>query len=135
MIIVSMAAVGTGGALLDSTAFEAFGIDTLYIRNEETNFDCKRWEIRANDDIGLDSLKVTGFYLGVECIRPATQVTPLYHIPPGTVNSSQTENYYLGVINSWQDGKAALITFPMSRGDYYGNASDEFCKVINLMLD
>ena len=135
MIVISMSAVGTGGALLDSTAFEAFGIDTLYTRNDETNFDCKRWELKGNTDIGLDSLRVTGFYLGVECIRPDQEATPLYYIPPGTVNASQTENYYLGVMNSWNGGKAALITFPVSRGDYFGNAKNEFCKLINLMLD
>ena len=134
-IVVSMAAVGTGGALLDSTAFEVFGIDSLHTRNDETNFDCKRWEIKGNTDLGLDSLKVSGFYLGVECILPKAQATPIYYIPPGTVNASQTDNYHLGVMNSWQGGKAALVTFPISRGDSFGNARNEFCKLINLMLD
>jgi hypothetical protein len=133
-MLVSMAAVGTGGALLDSTAFETFGIDTLYYRNDQTNFDCTRWEIKANIDLGLDSLMVSGFYLGVECMRPTAQATPIYFVPPGTAGAAQTENYYLGIMNSSQGGKAALITFPMSRGDSYGNARSEFCKLINLML-
>ncbi len=135
VILVSMAAVGTNGALLDSTAFEVFGIDTLYTRAGETNFDCKRWEIKSNNDLGLDSLMVSGFYLGVECMRPAAQATPIYYIPPGVASSSQTQDYYLGIVNPWQGGKAALITFPMSRSDSFGNARTEFCKLINLMLD
>lgn len=134
-IVLSMAAVGSGGALLDSTAFEVFGIDSLHTRGDETNFDCKRWEIKGSTDLGLDSLKVSGFYLGVECMLPGSQATPLYYIPPGTVNALQTENYYLGIMNSRQGGKAALITFPMSRSDSFGNARIEFCKLVNLMLD
>jgi hypothetical protein len=135
VIIVSMAAVGTNGALLDSTAFETFGIDTLYTRNGETNFDCKRWTIQANADLGLDSLKVSGFYLGVECMRPVAQAVPLYYIPPGIVSTAQTVDYYLGIMHPWQGGKAALITFPVSRADSFGNARREFCKLIDLMLE
>jgi hypothetical protein len=134
-MLISMAAVGTKGALVDSAAFEAFGIDTLYMRGETTNFDCIGWEIKANSDVGLDSLRVSGIWLGVECMRPAAGATPLYHIPPGIAGPAQTEDYYLGVLNSWQSGKAALITFPISRGDYYGNARSEFCKLINILLD
>jgi hypothetical protein len=135
ILIVSMGAFGDGGALGDSLTLEAFGIDSLYMRDDNTNFDCKRWEIKANADLGLDSLKVTGIYIGVECMRPSLGVTKVYHIPPGTAGAMQTEDYYLGILNPWEAGKAAIITFPMSRGDYYGNAQFEFCKIIDLMLD
>lgn len=134
-MLISLAAIGNGGALGDSAAFEAFGIDSLYLRDDQSNFDCKRWDIKANSDLGLDSLKVTGLYPGAECMTPGPTPTLVYHIPPGTVGGTQTEEYYVGLMNSWQGGKAALITFPLSRADYYGSASDEFCKLIDLMLD
>jgi len=132
-LVVSLGAIGTKGALTDSVAFEVFGIDTLYMRGETSDFDCKRWVIQANSGIGLDSLKVTGLYPGVECMGLADQATPLYHIPPG-VAAADTVDYYLGTLNSYGEGKAALITFPFSRSDYYDNAHNEFCKVIGLVL-
>jgi hypothetical protein len=134
-LLISMGAVGTGGALNDSTAFETFGIDSLYVRAGQTNFDCKRWSIRANSGLGLDSLRVSGLFPGAECMKVKPDATPLYYIPPGTINAAQRVDYYIGVMNLWQDGKAALITFPMSRADDLGNAADEFCKLVHLMLD
>lgn len=132
-LVVSLGAVGTGGALTDSIAFEVFGIDTLYTRNGSSDFDCKRWVIHANTDLGLDSLKVSGLYSGVDCMLPAAGTTELFHVLPG-VAAPGTENYYLGVLNSYGAGKAGLLTFPMSRANSYGNARNEFCKVIDLML-
>jgi hypothetical protein len=134
-LLISLGAVGSGSALADSAAFVTFGIDSLYMRNDQTNFDCKRWDVKGNTGLGLDSLRVTGLFQGVECMKPAPGAAPLYYIPPGTISAAQTEDYYLGVMNSPQGGKAALVTFPMSRGDYYGNARNEFCKLIDLMLD
>jgi len=132
-LVVSLGAIGTDGALTDSVAFEVFGIDTLYRRPGTTDFDCKRWVIHPNADLGLDTLKVTGLYPGVECMKPAAQATPLYHVPPG-VAGPNTVDYYLGTLNSYGAGKAALLTFPMSRSDYYDNAQIEFCKILDLML-
>jgi hypothetical protein len=66
-------------------------------------------------------------------MRPAPQATPLFHIPPG-VAAADTANYYLGMLNSYGGGRAALLTFPMSRADSYGNAQNEFCKIIDLVL-
>jgi hypothetical protein len=132
-IVISLGAIGTGGALTDTVAFEVFGIDGLYLRNGSTDFDCKRWVINPNAGIGLDTLKVTGLYQGVECMKPADEATPLYHIPPG-VASADTVDYYLGTLNSYGTGKAALLTFPMSRSDYYDNAQIEFCKILDLVL-
>ena len=132
--MISLGAIGTGGALTDTVAFEVFGIDTLYMRSGTTDFDCKRWVIYPNAGIGLDSLKVSGLYSGVECMRPAAGATPLYHVPPG-VAAPGTGDCYLGILNSHDGGgKAALLTFPMSKADSYGNAQNEFCKIINLML-
>jgi hypothetical protein len=135
LILISLGAVGNSGALADSAAFETFGVDTLYIRNGQSNFDCTRWDISANGGLGLDDLKVTGLYPGVECLKLKPEATPLYHIPPGTTSAAQTKDYYLGVMNSWQGGKAIFITFPMSRADSFGNAATEFCKLIDLVLD
>ncbi len=132
-LVVSLGAIGTDGALTDSVGFEVFGIDGLYMRNGSSDFDCKRWVIYPNAGVGLDTLKVSGLYSGVECMRPTAETTPLFHIPPG-VAAADTVDYYLGVLNSYGGGKAGLLTFPMSRSDSYGNAQSEFCKVINLML-
>jgi hypothetical protein len=37
-------------------------------------------------------------------------------------------------VNSWQAGKAAIMTFPLSRSDGYANARAEYCKVVQLLL-
>jgi hypothetical protein len=132
-LVISLGAVGTGGALTDTVAFEVFGIDTLYMRGETSDFDCKRWVVYPNDGLGLDTLKVTGLYQGVECMKPAARATPLYHIPPG-VAAADTVDYYLGTLNSYGEGTATLLTFPFSRSDYYDNAHNEFCKIIGLVL-
>ena len=134
-MLISLGALGSSGALSDSAAFVTLGIDTLYIRSGASNFDCKRWDIKANSGLGLDSLKVTGLYPGVECFKLLPQATPVYYIPPGTTSAAQTVDYYLGVMNSWQGGKTLFISFPMSRADYFGNAANEFRKLIDLMLD
>lgn len=136
LLLVSMAALGSGGALRDSLWPEVFGIDSLFVRLKPptTNFDCMNWAIRSNTAVGLDTLKVVSLWPGAECMRPYPNATPLYFIPPGTVGSIQTENYYLGIMNSWQAGKAAILTFPLSRSDGYGNARREYCKVIELLL-
>ncbi len=132
-LVISLGAIGTDGALTDSVGFEVFGIDGLYRRNGSSDFDCKRWIIYPNAGIGLDTLKVSGLYSGVECMRPAAQATALFHVPPG-VAAADTVDYYLGVLSSYGEGKAGLLTFPMSRSDSYGNAQNEFCKVIDLIL-
>jgi hypothetical protein len=132
-LLVSLGAVGNSGALLDSLAFEMFGIESLYMSGKSTNFDCKRWKISPNAGLGLDTVKVSGLYPGVECMLPKSQATQLFHIPPG-VARPDTVDYYLGVMNSWKTGKAALLTFPMSRADTYGNARSSVCKVIHLRL-
>jgi hypothetical protein len=135
LMLMSLGALGSNGALSDSAAFVTFGIDTLYMRSGASNFDCKRWVIKANTDLGLDSLRVSGLYPGVECFNLLPQATPVYYLPPGTTSAAQTVDYYIGVMNSWQAGKTLFISFPMSRSDYFGNATNEFCKLIDLMLD
>ena len=135
LMLISLGALGSGGALSDSAAFVTLGIDTLYVRNGASNFDCKRWVISTNTDLGLNSLKVGGLYPGAECFSLLPQATPVYYIPPGTISAAQTVDYYLGVMNSWQGGKTLFISFPMSRANDFGNAADEFCKLIDLMLD
>jgi len=138
LIVSSLGAMGSGGALGDSVWTEVFGIDSILVRNNSTtNFDCKSWIIQSNIAPGPDSLRVEGTWPGVECMLPAPGATPLYFLRPGTVDTTQahqTENYYVGVLNSWRTGRAALVTFPLSRSNQYDNARTEYCKLVNLLL-
>lgn len=142
LLLASMAALGSGGALRDSLWPDIFGVDSLFVKGKPPthNFDCTNWAIKGNADAGLDTLKAVGLWPGVECLHPYdyVTVTPLYYIPPGTTAGTttpkNTEDYYLGLLNTWQTGKAAYISFPLSRGDGYGNARSEYCKVVNLLL-
>jgi hypothetical protein len=134
-LLASVQAIGNGGAFNDSIAFEIFGIDSLYTKDDNTNFDCNRWEIAGNSDVGFEDLGVTGIFPGSECMDPRAEATPLYYIPPGTVGEDQLTDYYIGVMNSRGNGKAALLTFPISRSDKYGNAASELCRIIELLRD
>ncbi len=134
ILVISMAALGSGPALRDSLWPEVFGIDSIVVRNGSSNFDCRTWTIQANTDVGLASLKIIGIWPGVDCVLPSFTATPLYYIAPGTAGAYQTEEYYLGILNSWHAGKAVLLTFPLNSADRYGNARYEYCKVINLLL-
>jgi len=134
LLLVSLAAIGSAGALKDSLWPQVLGIDSVYVRGSSTNFDCMKWTIQGNTAQDLDSLKVQSIFPGVECMLPDSAATPLYYIPPGTVGKSQTENYYVGILNQWSAGEVALLTFPLSRSDQYGNARREYCKIVNLLL-
>ncbi|MFH1314088.1 MAG: hypothetical protein ABIJ00_12795 [Candidatus Eisenbacteria bacterium] len=138
LLLVSLDAVGTNGAFPDSVFLPIFGIDSLYtnLMSRTTNFDCVNWEMKANGELGLDSLKVSGHFPGVECLEPAAGATPLYHIAPFTITGfPQTRPYYLGVLNSWGSGKVALVTAPVSRSNGYLNADAEIRKIIELVRD
>ncbi len=134
-ILASHAAVGTRGVFNDSIGFAVFGIDTVYLRDASTDFDCKRWVVFGNAGIGLENVKVNGLFMGAECMKPASQATPLFYIPPGTAIPEQDVNYYVGIMNSYGAGKAALITFPLSRSNSYHNNQYVFCKLLELMLN
>ena len=130
-LLVSHSAIGWRGAFSDSVGLGFFGIDSLYTRDGVSNFDClKTWEIEGNAGLGLGDLKPTGNYPGAECICPSSQAEWLYRIPEATVDSLQTSDYYLGVINSWGAGKVALLTFPISGCNQYGNADEDFCAIV-----
>jgi hypothetical protein len=134
-LLQSLSAVGSGSSLSDSLFFEVFGIDSLYLSNGSTNFDCKKsWIILGNSEAGLDSVKSQSIFPGVECMKPEAGAISLYYIRPGTVNRKQEFPYYLGILNDWSGGKASLLTFPLSRCDGYGNARDEYCKIVDMML-
>lgn len=135
-LLTSVQAIGKDGASNDSIAFEVFGIDSLYSRKDNTNFDCKsKWAITGNTDEGLGNLQAVGFWPGVECMDPRAEAVPLFHIPPATVDDEQLTDYYIGVMNSRGDGKAALLTFPISRCNGFGNAADEICRIIDLLQE
>jgi hypothetical protein len=133
-LLQSLRAFGSGGSFTDSSFIEVFGVDSLYLNGGSTNFDCMRWIVQGNTEVGLDSVGVQSIFPGVECMRPSANALPLYHIPPGTVNKKQTTTYYLGILNPWFAGKAAVLTFPLSRSDQYGNARNQYCRIIDLML-
>jgi len=134
LLVASLGALGSAGGLGDSLWPEIFGIDSILVRNSTTNFDCKNWVIQSSVALGPDSLLVGGIWPGVECLLPSPQATPLYFIRPGTAGTYQTEDYYIGVLNAWRTGKAAVLTFPLSRSNEYGNARTKYCRLINLLL-
>jgi hypothetical protein len=134
LMLSSLAAIGSGSALRDSLWPEVFGIDSVLVRNSTSNFSCNRWAVWGNATVGLDSLKIDNIWAGLECMLPDPAATPLFYIRRGTAGSYQTENYYLAILNSWGEGRTALVTFPLSRSDVYGNARGEYCKIVNLLL-
>jgi hypothetical protein len=135
-LLVSLSAIGTEASFLDTLSFDVFGVDSLHRNADKTsNFDCQLWEVQANGDLGLENLKIWGIFKGLDCMQPLADATPLYYIPPETAIPAQHRNFYLGILNTWGSGKAVLLTFPFSRSDGYGNAKDEFCKLLHLMLD
>jgi hypothetical protein len=135
LMLSSLAALGSGRALQDSLWPEVLGVDSILVRNGSTNLDCRNWALWGNRDLGLDSLKVVSIWSGLECMLPdTTAATGLYHIKPRTAGSFQTDTYYLAILNSWHTGRTALVTFPISRSNYYGNAHGEYCKIVHLLL-
>jgi hypothetical protein len=134
-VVIGMGVVGTGGAL-DSTYHDVFGINSLYENIDgTTGFDCKNWEIWGDPAQGTDSLKVAGIFLGAECMEPSAEAVRFYHLLPGETGPQQTTNYYVGLLNTWMGGRAAVLTFPLGRSDRYGNARNEFCGIVGRMLN
>ena len=83
----------------------------------------------------LDSLKVVANTLGAKCMAKADSSVSLYHIPPGTADVIQKIDYYLAVLNYHGLGKAAVFSIPLSKCNGYGTLENEFCRIVNLMLD
>jgi hypothetical protein len=140
-LLVSLTALGPQGAFSDQAMFAVFGVDSLYWRPQTAegpnyNFDCKKaWNITGNADLGLDSLKVVANTLGAKCMAKADSSVSLYHIPPGTADVIQKIDYYLAVLNYHGLGKAAVFSIPLSKCNGYGTLENEFCRIVNLMLD
>jgi hypothetical protein len=140
-MLVSLTALGGQGAFMDEAMFSVFGVDSLYWRLDTTgqmnrNFDCKKaWNMKGNDAFGLDSLKVTANTLGAKCMAKADSSISLYHIVPGTVDVIQKVDYYLAVLNYHGLGKTAVFTIPLSKCNGYGTLENEFCKLVDLMLN
>ena len=131
-LLQSLRAVGSGGVFEDSLVLDLFGIDILYLNQGSTNWDCRKWHIQGTAESGLDSLKFQSNTPGVEFIRPAEDALPLYYLLPGTAGP---QTFYLGVLNPWQAGRAALLTFPLGRCNGYGNGRSEYCRIVELMLN
>jgi hypothetical protein len=130
-LLQSLRAVGSGGVFEDSLVLDPFGIDRLYLNQGSTNWDCRKWHIQGTAEAGLDSLKFQSNTPGVEFIKPMAEALPLYHLLPGTAGP---QTFYMGILNSWQAGRAALLTFPLGRCNGYGNGRSEYCKIVELML-
>jgi hypothetical protein len=140
LLVGSLTAIGSSGALRDSIWPEAFGIDSVVTRDGSTNLGCQFWNIQGESSLGLDSLNVYGIFQGVDCMLPAPGATPLYYIPPGTPivlapPVYNPVNYYLGIMNSWHTGKAAILTFPLERCTAGGDPYSEYCKILHLLLN
>ena len=140
-MLVSLTAVGPQGAFADAAMFEVFGIDSLFFRVDDlsrpnTSFDCKTdWNIIGSDDFGLGSLAVTQNILGAKCMAKRESSVSLYHLPPYSVDVLQDVDYYVALLNYWGAGKVAVFTVPLSNLNAYGTLENEFCKIIDLMID
>ena len=135
ILIASAGALGSGGAMRDSLWPEVFGIDSIFVRNGTTSNDLKRCVIQSALGPTPDSLKLDANYSGAECFRLDPGATPLYYVRAGILGAYQTEDYYVGVLNSWQGGRAAILTFPLSRSNLYGNARRQYCGAVDLLLN
>lgn len=140
-MLVSLTALGPQGAFFDEDMFEVFGIDSLYWRPETAeapnySFECKTsWNITGSAGLGLDSLSVTGNTVGAKCMAKADSSVSLYHIPPGTADVVQKVDYYVAVLNYHGHGRAAVFTIPLIVCNGYGTLENEFCKLVDIMLD
>jgi hypothetical protein len=140
-VLASLTALGPQGSFNDPVMYEVFGIDSLYWRPATAeapnyDFDCKKtWNIVGNADLGLDSLKVTASTLGAKCMAKADSSTTLYYIPPGTADVIQKIDYELAVLNYHGLGRAAVFTIPLGKCNGYGTLENEFCKLVDLMLN
>ncbi len=141
-MLVSLTALGPQGAFSDETMFEVFGVDSLYWRinpvdgSLNPNFDCKKkWRITGNESLGLDSLKVVGTVTATKCMAKSETSVSLYHIPPGTVDTIQKVDYHLAVMNAWGSGRVAVFTMGLSKCNGYGTLENEFCKIVQIMLE
>gem|GEM_PF-1187650 len=140
-MLVSLTALGPRGAFSDTSYFSVFGADSLFARHPTEgvtvyDFDSKKsWEITGNEAAGLGSLKLQLPVKGTKCVDRSEASTALYHIPPLTIDTIQQEDYFLAVMNDWGFGRAAIFTFAFSRSDDYGNLEDEFCRIVDLMLE
>ena len=132
-LLASLCAIGTRGAFHDSVAMDFFGIDEPYwYKKNVSDFSCKRWVVKGNRDLGLEEIKVDGNYQGCECFRPKDSATALFWIDAGTMEN-QMVDYYIGLGNSYGDGKVVLVTFPFSRSNIYGNLKKVFGAVMDYL--
>lgn len=132
IFLASLCAIGTRGAFDNSVAMDFFGIDQVYLNKNVTDFNCKRWVINGNADLGLEDMKADGLYMGCECFKPSDSSIPLFWIEPGTIENQEVD-YYIGIGSPYQRGKIALLTFPFSRCNSYGNLKKVFGIVIDYL--
>jgi hypothetical protein len=134
-----IALVGDDGSFSYGFAADYLGIDSLrtrYIDHTDpssTNFDLLHGTIiRANDALGLDSIRVFGIYSGCEVMYPSADAQTLFYLPPGTY-SGQTENYYIGVLMQEPTYSSVCLTFPIRRCDGLANARQEVAKLLTIL--
>ncbi len=131
--------LGDEGSLSYGFAADYLGIDSLrtrYISHTDpnsTNFDLLHGVIiRANDALGLDSIRVFGIYSGCEVAYPSADAQMIFYLPPGTY-SGQTENYYIGVLMQEPTYNSVCLTFPVRRCDGLANARQEVAKLLTIL--
>jgi len=139
IFLEGVALVGDEGSFSPGFAENYLGIDSLRTRYispndpSSTNFDLyNAMVIRANEAVGLDSIRVVGIYSGCEVMYPSAEAQTLFYLPPGSY-SGQTENYYLGVLMQDRPYSSVCLTFPVRRCDGFANARQEVAKLMTIL--
>ncbi len=126
MLLVTMNAVGTGGAFDADFAREVLGVEPPLpnpdaLDPEETNFFLQTryyvgqptWFLDGQDDGVYDDVRVMGFYWGVELMTAATGGEAVYEIPADIVFEGQER---ATVATRRRDtGTMIYLGFPLSR--------------------
>jgi hypothetical protein len=151
ILVTSMAAIGGSGGISDAVAHEVFGIESLYADSlGSTDLVVRNGSVfRADPTAGwADSLRarsslggtITGLGIryGVDFFAPSISSTPLYFLPPHTLDSRnrifQETDYYAGILNEpASGGRALLLSFPIARADGLGNGGQQLRRQLTYL--
>ena len=139
LYVEGVAVLGDNGSLSSGFAAQYLGVDSLrtyYVSPSQphsTNFGLLNgWVLRANQSLGLDSLRVQGILAGCEIAYPSPQAETLYYLPPGAF-PGQTVDYYLGTLMRGQGFSAVCVTFPIRRCNGLATAKQEVAKLLTIL--
>jgi hypothetical protein len=147
IFVSSMSAIGTLGGISDELAAQAFGIQSIFVGGAlaTSNLILGAGKVVHPAAAWADTLKMQntmgGTGHGVDFFTPSAAATPVYFVPPHTLDDrnpelSQDENYYLGIAREVpaSGGRAILITMAFPRADARGNAAAQFAAHYNYLL-